>query len=398
MRPLLITDGAHLKGTYKGKNLVLVRMDGNNQIVPIATGVSQGETRESWTWFLLKFKECIGEVPNLAIITDRHPAIILACNTIFPNAFHGHVRKAPITQLMEWYRALLQKWYCARRNKYKDSDANTLSDWATHKVMDRMQKSAHWKVLEIEYGRLYQVDDRRRVHQVDLTFCTCTCRKWQLSSIPCGHVIAVSIKKGCTDCSHLALGWFRKTTLYSTYQDLVYPVGEPSSWVRPDGLQVVKPPNMNFRTSGRPKNTDRIKSQGEEPIQVRCSRCGVRGHNKTACHEPIANYQYKATYTNNYVRPQEYETTYNNMYGGSQGYEAAYTNFDNMFEQANINFGRQSQHPLPTTPFTFRKFNLGQSSQQTYSTWDSSSWDLVNLADPYMNLYCDNEQCFKKRL
>ncbi|GKB65634.1 transposase, MuDR, MULE transposase domain protein, partial [Tanacetum coccineum] len=400
------------------------------------------------------FKECIGEVPNLAIITDRHPAIILACNTIFPNAFHGyccrhlmmnckmksdklqaiywktckaytpeefqrrvsdlrgfrpeaykkleeagfetwsramcpadrynymtsnsaesinnltrHVRKAPITQLMEWYRALLQKWYCARRDKYKDSDANTLSDWATHKVMDRMQKSAHWKVLGIDYGRLYQVDDRRRVHQ------------------------------------------------------------ENNTWVRPDSLQVVKPPNMNFRTAGRPKNTDRIKSQGEEPIQVRCSRCGVRGHNRTACHEPIANYQdstqprlkrsrqtrqesnihvdlgghsqeyeaaytnnyvrsqeyeaaytnnyvrsqeYEAAYTNNYVRSQEYEaaytnnyvstqeyeaaynnmdggsqgyrSTYNNMNGSSQGYEAAYTNFNSMFEQANINFGGQSQH------------------------------------------------------
>nr|GEV81292.1 transposase, MuDR, MULE transposase domain protein [Tanacetum cinerariifolium] len=155
MRPLLITDGAHLKGTYKGINLVLVRMDGNNQIVPIATGVSQGETGESWTWFLLNFKECIGEVLNLAIITDRHPAIILACNMIFSNAFHG------------------------------------------------------------------------------------------------------------------------KTTLYSTYQDLVYLVGEPSSWVRPDGLQVVKPPNINFHTVDRPENTDRIKSQGEEPIQVRCSRCGT---------------------------------------------------------------------------------------------------------------------------
>ncbi|GKE54722.1 transposase, MuDR, MULE transposase domain protein, partial [Tanacetum coccineum] len=88
-----------------------------------------------------------------------------------------------------------------------------------------------------------------------------------LSGIPYGHVIAVSRKMGCIDYSHLALGWFRKTTLYSTYQDLVYPMGEPSSWVRPDGLQVVKPPNMNFHIAGRPKNTDRIKSQGEEPIQ-----------------------------------------------------------------------------------------------------------------------------------
>ncbi|GJV21364.1 transposase, MuDR, MULE transposase domain protein [Tanacetum coccineum] len=282
-----LDEGFEFKGTYKGTNLVLVGMDGNNQIVPIATGVSQGETRESWTWFLLKFKECIGEVLNLAIITDRHPTIILACNMIFPNAFHGYCcrhmmmnckmksdklqaiyrktckaytpeefqrrvydlrgfRPEAYKKLKEggfktWSRAmypadrynymtsLLQKCYCARRDKYKDSNANTLSDWATHKVMDRMQKSAHWKVLRIDY--------------------------------------AVSRKIGCTDCSHLALGWFRKTPLYSTYQDLVYPVGEPSSWVRPDGLQVVKPPNMNFRTAGRPKNTYRIKSQGKEPIQ-----------------------------------------------------------------------------------------------------------------------------------
>ncbi|GJZ58742.1 retrovirus-related pol polyprotein from transposon TNT 1-94 [Tanacetum coccineum] len=290
MRPLLITDGAHLKGIYKGTNLVLVGMDGNNQIIPIAIGVTQGETGESWTWFFSKLRECIGEVPNLAIITDRHPTIIQSCNTVFPNAFHGyccrhlmmnckmkseklqaiywktckaytpeefqrritylrsfrpeaykkledagfetwsramcpanrynymtsnsaesinnltrHVRKAPVTKLMEWYRALLQKWYCDRREKYK--------------------------------------------------------------GIPCGHVIAVARVMGCTDCSELALGWFRKTTLYSTYQELVYPLGESSTRHCPDGLQVVKPPKMDFPKPGRPKKTDRIKSQGEEPIQ-----------------------------------------------------------------------------------------------------------------------------------
>ncbi|GKA53415.1 transposase, MuDR, MULE transposase domain protein [Tanacetum coccineum] len=65
-------------------------MDGNNQIIPIATGVSQGETGESCTWFLRNLKECIGEAPNLTIISDRHYAITLACNTVFPNSFHGY--------------------------------------------------------------------------------------------------------------------------------------------------------------------------------------------------------------------------------------------------------------------------------------------------------------------
>ncbi|GJR22453.1 hypothetical protein Tco_0970980 [Tanacetum coccineum] len=44
LRPLLIIDAAHLKGEYKGTNLVAVGMDGNNQIVPVAFGICKGET------------------------------------------------------------------------------------------------------------------------------------------------------------------------------------------------------------------------------------------------------------------------------------------------------------------------------------------------------------------
>ncbi|GKA84614.1 transposase, MuDR, MULE transposase domain protein, partial [Tanacetum coccineum] len=90
MRPLIIIDGTHLKGTYLGTNLVVVGMDGNNQIIHIATSVSQGETGESWTWFLRKLKDCIGKVSNLTIISYRHYEITLACNTVFPNSFHGY--------------------------------------------------------------------------------------------------------------------------------------------------------------------------------------------------------------------------------------------------------------------------------------------------------------------
>ncbi|GJY41465.1 transposase, MuDR, MULE transposase domain protein [Tanacetum coccineum] len=89
MRPLIKIDGAHLKGTYKGTNLLVVGMDANNQIIPLATGVSPGETIETWSWFLTKLKECIGKDPNMAIISDRHYAITTACANVFPTAFHG---------------------------------------------------------------------------------------------------------------------------------------------------------------------------------------------------------------------------------------------------------------------------------------------------------------------
>ncbi|GJZ61470.1 hypothetical protein Tco_0617607 [Tanacetum coccineum] len=67
LRPLLIIDAAHLKGQYKGTNLIVVGMDGNNQIMPIA----------------------FGDNSNLLFISDRHVAIALAVQIEFPLAYHA---------------------------------------------------------------------------------------------------------------------------------------------------------------------------------------------------------------------------------------------------------------------------------------------------------------------
>ena len=152
--------------------------------------------------------------------------------------------------------------------------AGELSEWATAKVKDRVFKSANWTVTAIEHRRLYEVDDRKKKHIVKIKENDCTCRKWQLSGLPCGHAIAVCRFKGLASCNHLAQSWFRTTTLKATYQGLVYPVGEIASWELPTNLQVVKPPSMATRQAGRPKNKDRIRSQGEEPKDDSVGRCG----------------------------------------------------------------------------------------------------------------------------
>lgn len=70
LRSLLIMDGAHLKGTYVGSTMFfVVRMDDNNQLVPIAMGVGQTESGRAWTWFLEKFRDCIGEPANLTFVS-----------------------------------------------------------------------------------------------------------------------------------------------------------------------------------------------------------------------------------------------------------------------------------------------------------------------------------------
>ncbi|GJQ89889.1 transposase, MuDR, MULE transposase domain protein [Tanacetum coccineum] len=81
-------EAAHLKGGYKGTNLVAVGMDGNNQIVPVAFGICKGETGPCWSWWMSVLKECIGDHSNLLFISDRHPAIALAVHNEFPLSYH----------------------------------------------------------------------------------------------------------------------------------------------------------------------------------------------------------------------------------------------------------------------------------------------------------------------
>nr|GEU70267.1 hypothetical protein [Tanacetum cinerariifolium] len=102
MRPLIIIDGAHLKGEFLGAMYLAVAMDGNNQILPLAYGVGKSETFRSWDWFLTKLKECvIGKQDHLTIISDGAVSIASAIKNVFPNAFHGRCCRHFLMNLRE---------------------------------------------------------------------------------------------------------------------------------------------------------------------------------------------------------------------------------------------------------------------------------------------------------
>ncbi|GKG01612.1 hypothetical protein Tco_0306317, partial [Tanacetum coccineum] len=57
-----------------------------------------------------------------------------------------------------------------------------------------------------------------------------------------------------------------------------------------------------------PKSKARIRSQGEEPVPVRCGRCGARGHNRNSCKETIPQKKAKTGYSKqeHYYSEQEH--------------------------------------------------------------------------------------------
>ncbi|KAJ9552391.1 hypothetical protein OSB04_016436, partial [Centaurea solstitialis] len=73
LRPVVVIDGAHLKGRYLGTMFLAVGMDANNRCVPISFGVGRSENNETWTWFLSMFKECVGDIEGLGCVNKiRH--------------------------------------------------------------------------------------------------------------------------------------------------------------------------------------------------------------------------------------------------------------------------------------------------------------------------------------
>ena len=152
----------------------------------------------------------------------------------------------------------------------------------------RIKKSYSLNVFGIDAHR-YQVDDKFASHVVDLTNRICSCKKWQLSGLPCNHVIAVSRFINKTDLGIFVERWFKKSTYRATYEESINPVGDIEAWETPAYVTPVLPPVIGKRSACIPKNNDLIPSKGEIQREPYCTRCTKIGHSKDRCQKPTSS-------------------------------------------------------------------------------------------------------------
>ena len=72
-------DRTHLYGKYKGKLLIAMATDANNEIFPLAFAVVDDETRASWGWFLSCLQTAIRDVvpdSGICVISNRPRSVI----------------------------------------------------------------------------------------------------------------------------------------------------------------------------------------------------------------------------------------------------------------------------------------------------------------------------------
>ncbi len=87
-RPYLAIDSTHLTGKYRGQLATACAIDGHNWLYPVAYGIIDSETSETWLWFMEKLHEAIGEPAGLSICSDAGKGIDYAIEEVFGYAEH----------------------------------------------------------------------------------------------------------------------------------------------------------------------------------------------------------------------------------------------------------------------------------------------------------------------
>ncbi|XP_024013301.1 uncharacterized protein LOC112087589 [Eutrema salsugineum] len=135
-------------------------------------------------------------------------------------------------------------------------------------------------------------------HRVDLANRTCSCRRWEITGIPCEHAYGVILKKGL-EAQHYVCHWFRTDKWRRLYIDGIVPVRGAKFWPRGEVSSIVYPeiPNMPGRKKDKDKAKEKVTKQDKkrkrdrnesptkraDPLEKRrvmhCGVCVAAGHN-----------------------------------------------------------------------------------------------------------------------
>ncbi|KAK2645303.1 hypothetical protein Ddye_020498 [Dipteronia dyeriana] len=208
IRPFIVIDATHLKGAFEGVIYVASCKDGDEHAYHIAFGVGNGEIENSWTWFLERLREAIGEVGGMIFVSDSHANIAKALSIVYPNVPHSYCSTSKQFNLeMDEIKKIHQGTYdtlmsigherwsrsqCpGRRREQAGKNPTYLGNATVGHCKERNEWSLTYNVYPIELTR-YLVKDGKHDGLVDIEHHMCTCHNWDLDQLPCDHAIAVA--------------------------------------------------------------------------------------------------------------------------------------------------------------------------------------------------------------
>ncbi|XP_019159583.1 PREDICTED: uncharacterized protein LOC109156168 [Ipomoea nil] len=135
--------------------------------------------------------------------------------------------------------------------------------------------------------------------KVNLERRMCSCRKWDLTGIPCKHAIAAIWMKKQSPIDYVNV-CYKKETYLAVYGRCIHPMAGPNGW--PETQLVAPLPPIYTARAGRPKKlrkkgADEIKQKpkganqlttdgvhlSRTHVTLHCTKCKQKGHNSRKC-------------------------------------------------------------------------------------------------------------------
>ncbi|XP_020970396.1 uncharacterized protein LOC110268504 [Arachis ipaensis] len=205
------------------------------------------------------------------------------------NSVMVEAREKPIVTMLEDIRVYIMKRCADNRDRIVPYNRDVLPRIRI-KVEKQAELSGQW--VSVYAGRdryeVVSIQGGKEKFVVDLRHHECSCRKFQLSGIPCAHAMTC-IRKMCFNVDSYVADYYKKAAYISCYQHVVYPVNGPNLWDRTQ-FEDVLPPTYR-KPIGRPKKK-RARGADEQATrtglsregqQQKCSYCLCSGHNKRSC-------------------------------------------------------------------------------------------------------------------
>ncbi|KAH7855207.1 hypothetical protein Vadar_022329 [Vaccinium darrowii] len=197
-------------------------------------------------------------------------------------------REKPIISMVESIRMYLMLRFQKNRGLIEKVEG-VICPVIQKKLKKEIVESGKWTPYwsgQLKYEVKFSIGNT--THCVDLEKRECTCRRWDISGVPCGHAIS-AIHFNKQNVEDYTSDYYKVETYKRVYAPLIYPTNGSDLW-KSTGLPPILPPPQR-RPTGRPKKLRR--REPDEPnkgVKLRrsgttvvCKRCGRTGHNKRTC-------------------------------------------------------------------------------------------------------------------
>lgn len=216
------------------------------------------------------------------------------------NALILRARSLPIVDMLETIRLILMKRIHVKRDKMQRYKGDLCPN--IQKLLEDLKKKAmayiaHWNGKD-QFEVVSCYGDKFKVHLGERV---CSCRRWQLSAIPCAHATSSMFCMGYSPENYVD-DCYKKETYLQVYSHLMDTMEGSEAW--PKSVKTLLPPDIE-KMPGRPKLHNKKKQSGEgssrdipAPVSktittigklgrhgviMSCSLCHQQRHNAKGC-------------------------------------------------------------------------------------------------------------------